>query len=90
MRKSSSTVNRRTQPLQPLAYRVGQAAQVIGIGTTSMGELIRTGQLPSFTVGRCRLVAEEDLRAFVASRRSESRKRIGPVPPTPLGGDRPS
>ena len=91
MRRGTDTIARRTtRPTQPLAHSIQQAAQLIGIGSTSMAELVRTGQLPSFTIGRRRLIAADDLAAFVHQCRAQARKRIGPVPQTPLGGDRPT
>jgi excisionase family DNA binding protein len=48
-----------------LVFSVGEAAEVLGIGTTLAKELIRTGELRSIKIGRRRLVARADLEVFV-------------------------
>ena len=48
-----------------LTYSVTEAAEVLGIGCTLAKELVRTGELRSFKIGRRRLVALVDLELFV-------------------------
>jgi len=48
------------------------AGQAIGLGRTKTFELIATGQLHSIKIGKRRLVAVEELRAFAARMASES------------------
>jgi excisionase family DNA binding protein len=44
-----------------------EAAVRLGIGRTSLYGLLRSGELPSVTIGRCRRVKPEELVAFAAS-----------------------
>lgn len=41
-----------------------------GLGRTSVYHLIKSGELPSVTIGRRRFVADQDLDAFVEKRRA--------------------
>ena len=50
-----------------LLYTVDQAAQRLGIGRTSMYALIRSGDVRSVKVGRCRRVPAVSLEEFVAT-----------------------
>lgn len=54
-----------------LVYTVREAAERLRIGYSTARECIRTGELRSFKVGRRRLVAGEDLVAYVRSRVEE-------------------
>ncbi len=67
-----------TRPPSPavLAYSIPAAASAIGIGTTKLNELIASGELPSFTIGRRRLVHADDLASFVLDRRRAASKRV--------------
>ena len=53
-----------------LVYSVDEAAQRLSIGRTLAYELIRSGELRSLKIGHRRLIARDDLEAFVQSRRS--------------------
>lgn len=48
-----------------LAYRPTEAAEMLGIGRTTMFALIADGKIESFTVGRVRLISHDSLRKFV-------------------------
>jgi excisionase family DNA binding protein len=52
----------------PLAYGVNDAAKRIGVGRSTLYQLIRDGQLRSIRVGRRTLIPDEDLRRIIASR----------------------
>lgn len=56
------------QEPQPLAVDVRGAAQMIGLSPRSIQALIKAGELPSFTVGRRRLLPVEGLRRWIESR----------------------
>ncbi|CAB4583168.1 MAG: helix-turn-helix domain-containing protein [Actinobacteria bacterium] len=60
----------------PLAFGLDDAAQMLGIGRTKLRELIASGKLPSFQVGRRRLVSEADLREFVEAQQRRDLKRV--------------
>lgn len=49
----------------PLVYTVQEAADALRIGYSTMKEHIRSGEIPSFKLGSRRLVAGEDLAAWV-------------------------
>ena len=51
--------------LEPLAVPPAEAARLSGIGRTRIFALIQSGALPSFKVGRSRLIRLEDLRRYV-------------------------
>jgi excisionase family DNA binding protein len=61
-------------------YPLNEAAELLGVGETEMKRLIRSGQLPTVTVGtgtvrRKRLVPAADLKAFVERlRKANARK----------------
>lgn len=52
----------------PLAHSIPGACARLGLGRTVIYELIQTGELRSFKVGRRTLIPEADLQRFVAKR----------------------
>ena len=48
-----------------LAYRVGEAAQALGIGRDSVYSAIRDGRLPARKWGKITLIRHADLEAFI-------------------------
>jgi excisionase family DNA binding protein len=53
--------------IPPVVYRVEEAAEALRLTRDAIYELIRSGQLRSFKVGRRRLVPIDALTEFVAS-----------------------
>ena len=53
--------------LEPLAYRVADACAVLGIGRTSLYELISAGKLRAVYVAGRTLIDAESARALVAN-----------------------
>jgi excisionase family DNA binding protein len=53
--------------IPPVVYRVEEAAEALRLTRDSVYELIRSGQLRSFKVGRRRLVPIQALTEYVAS-----------------------
>ena len=51
---------------QRLAYSPDEAAELLGISTELVHDLLRTGQLGSRKAGRRRLIAKRHLEAFLA------------------------
>lgn len=49
----------------PLVYTVQEAADALRIGYSTMKEYLRSGEIPSFKLGSRRLVAGEDLTAWI-------------------------
>jgi excisionase family DNA binding protein len=50
---------------EQLAYRPEQILQRFPIGRTALYELIASGELPSFKIGRARFVTRQDLLDFM-------------------------
>jgi len=50
----------------PRLLTVRQAAEVLGLGRSTVYELIAAGELETVSIGRCRRVPLDALRAFVA------------------------
>lgn len=64
----------------PLVYTVEQAAAALGIGRNAVYEEIAGGRLKSFTHGRRRRIAHDDLVAFVnALRRDSAAQPVRPL-----------
>jgi len=55
-----------------LVYDVADAARMLSLSRSTVFELIASNQLVSFKVGSRRLLAHEDLRAFVDRRRASA------------------
>ena len=53
-----------------LIYSVNEAASILGVGRTTIYELIREQRLHSVKIGQRRLVAKSDLEAFVSDLRA--------------------
>lgn len=51
--------------MEPIAVRPGDAAKMLGVSRATIYILTADGTLPSFTVGSARLIAMDDLRAFI-------------------------
>lgn len=47
-----------------------EAAQALGIGRSKLYELLRDGVVPSVTIGACRRIVADDLRAVIESLRA--------------------
>ncbi len=54
-----------TQRLQPLAYRVDNAAALIGVSDSKVWSLIREGRLPARKLDGSTVIRHEDLTAFI-------------------------
>lgn len=50
-----------------LAYRVPQAAQLIGLGERKTWQLVLNGSIESVKVGSARLITRDALQRFIAS-----------------------
>lgn len=53
------------KPLSPVSLPVEDAFELIGVGRTKGWELVRSGRLPTFKVGRRRLVHRQTLEEFL-------------------------
>ena len=52
-------------PLEPLAVSVEEAASLLGVGRSTIFELIRAQRLASIKVGKRRLIPTDELEAFI-------------------------
>jgi excisionase family DNA binding protein len=57
------------QEPRKLAYRIDEAVRATGLGRSFLYEHIADGSLKSFKIGGRRLIAHEDLEAFLAKAR---------------------
>ena len=55
-----------------ISYSIDEVTKATGLGRTSVYEEIRENRLRSFKVGKRRLVAEDDLKAWIDSHRGIS------------------
>lgn len=56
----------------PIAVRVTEAARLLGISRSALYELIQTGEVRSFKLGRTRLVPVASLNELVETRSSKA------------------
>jgi excisionase family DNA binding protein len=59
----------------PIAYRPAEALQVFPIGRSALYELLRSGEVQSFRVGRARFIPRESLLEFMGRRLAEQRSQ---------------
>ncbi|MCE5314173.1 MAG: helix-turn-helix domain-containing protein [Armatimonadota bacterium] len=50
--------------LERVAYGLSEGASALGIGETLFAEIVASGQIPSFRIGRRRLIRKSDLIAY--------------------------
>lgn len=54
-------------PLKPMAYRLKDAAVVMGVGTSTIRKLIDAGKLRAVRIGAAVMITDDDIRAFFAT-----------------------
>jgi excisionase family DNA binding protein len=54
--------------VERLSYRPAEVREMIGIGRTKLQELLSTGQIESFSVGRARLISRGALERWLSQR----------------------
>jgi excisionase family DNA binding protein len=62
-------VEGRVKAAEPLAVRIPQAAQMLGIGKSTLYEIIASGEIETIKIGRSTVVPIESLRSFLLQRR---------------------
>ncbi|WP_374986555.1 helix-turn-helix domain-containing protein [Streptomyces fradiae] len=55
-----------TRPVEPLLYKPEEAAKALGLGRSTVYELMAAGVLAYVKVGRCRRIRRSDLERYVA------------------------
>lgn len=63
-----------------LAYSVDEAAAAIGVSRNYVGRLVSSGDLPSFLLGRRRLITTTALTAYLARLERDCNARTGARP----------
>ena len=56
---------RPTAQLPPLLHQVPEACRLLGIGRSTLYELISSGKLSAVSIGRRRLIAASEIEQFV-------------------------
>lgn len=56
------------QPNHPLAHRIPDAAKRLGVGRTTMYDLINSGQIRTIHIGTVQRVPESELQRFLQSK----------------------
>ncbi len=54
-----------TPQLQPLSLGIDDAARVIGVARSMLYEIVARGELPSFKLGRRRMILAKELEAYI-------------------------
>lgn len=55
------------------AYPITEAAKLLSVGRSTFYELMAAGEIQSFNIGKRRLIAAEDIDAYIAKRREASK-----------------
>jgi excisionase family DNA binding protein len=58
---------------EAIAYRPAEALQVFPIGRSALYELLRTGEVASFRVGRARFIPRQSLLDFMERQLADER-----------------
>jgi excisionase family DNA binding protein len=58
--------------IEKIGYSVEEAVTAMGVGRTTVYELIGSGELESIKVGRRRVIPADSIRAYFDSRRAAS------------------
>lgn len=62
---ASTAVQTESSTMEPLLLTPAQAASALGIGRSSLYELLAEGAIPSVKIGSSRRVRTADLRAYI-------------------------
>ena len=65
------------QPLSALAYSVPDSCRRLGLGRTTVYELIRSGELTPVNFGRRTVIPEAELRGLIERRIAENKSSSG-------------
>ena len=56
--------------MERLLISVEEAAEMLGVGRSTVYDLMRVGKIPSVRIRRCRRVPVDGLRAYIAGEQS--------------------
>jgi excisionase family DNA binding protein len=69
----NSDVNQgRGQKMDRLLISVEDAAELLGVGRSTVYDLMRSGSVPSVRIGRCRRIPLDGLRSYLADLESQT------------------
>lgn len=60
-----------------ILVRPEEAAILLGVGRSTVFELIACGDLASIKIGRCRRIEREEIAAFIARQRNADQRDTG-------------
>jgi excisionase family DNA binding protein len=63
--------------VEVIAYRPAEALQVFPLGRSLLYELLRTGEIASFRVGRARFIPRQSLLEYMERQLTEEREAAG-------------
>lgn len=63
------------EEIQPLAYSVDEAADMLGVCRTTIFNEIKSGDLRSFKIGRRRLISEDALEDYIQNKEIEAARK---------------
>lgn len=63
--------------MEKFAYSIKETASLIGLGYVKTCELMTTGELETFTVGRRRLCSPEAIQKYISRREAAERRGAG-------------
>lgn len=66
--------------IEKVGYSIEEAAQSLGVGRTTVYDLMNSGDLESVKVGRRRIIPVDAVGAFLAARRSAAAEVDSRVP----------
>jgi excisionase family DNA binding protein len=59
-------------PSEPQAFKVPEVMQALRLSRSKVYDLIRSNELPSFTIGRSRRIPVDAVRAYMRDRMEEA------------------
>jgi excisionase family DNA binding protein len=68
-------VSRRAAGVERIAYRPDEALEVLPVGRTALYELLRSGDVPSFKIGKSRFIPRQGLIEYVERSAKEQTAR---------------
>lgn len=71
-------------PVKRLLYQTDEVADLLGVGRTTAKALIKSGELRSVLIGRCRRVPDDALHEYVHRLDAEQNGQPAPEAPRPL------
>jgi len=68
-------IDSQTQPAERLAIPLTEGVRMMGIGLSYAYELMKSGQLKTFKIGRRRLVTRQSLQDFIDAQQAQAGRK---------------